>query len=292
MRNKWTYEMLKEEALKYDSKMGFKKGNKSAYESCQKRGFLSDLCSHMESQHIKWTNEMLREEALKYDSKRSFRKNNNSAYTISQNRGILNEICSHMINLYDKQNRLIYIIEFENNSVYIGLTNDLKRRISEHLRDSSNKFINKLINNNIKFTFNCDNIQHSEVDATKIECLLIKEYKEKGYDVLNISKGGSLGYTINKWSNKMLKMEALKYDTRNDFVIGSNGAYYAAIRRGILDDICNHMIYKHVKWSDEMLRKEALKYNTRGSFQKGSKAYQAALRRGLLDDICSHMIKK
>ena len=69
-------------------------------------------------------------------------------------------------------------------------------------------------------------------------------------------------------------------------------AYNAAVRRGILDSICDHMIILKVKWVVETLKKEALKYNSRSSFQKGSYgAYQSARKRGILDEICDHMKK-
>lgn len=41
----------------------------------------------------------------------------------------------------------------------------------------------------------------------------------------------------------MLRKEALKYNTRGSFQKGSK-AYQAALRRGLLDDICSHMIKK------------------------------------------------
>ena len=39
------------------------------------------------------------------------------------------------------------------------------------------------------------------------------------------------------WTKELLQEEALKYKTRNEFNKGSKGAYKAAHRKGILDDI-------------------------------------------------------
>jgi len=93
-----------------------------------------------------------------------------------------------------------------------------------------------------------------------------------------------------KWTEEKLKEEALKYDTRGEFSKGSESAYSAARKKGLLDDICGHMEGRKLKWTEDMLQEEALKYDTRGEFAKGSKnAYDAAQKRGLLDKICSHM---
>jgi hypothetical protein len=106
-----------------------------------------------------------------------------------------------------------------------------------------------------------------------------------------------------KKTNEELTLEALKYYTRGDFAKYSNAAYQMAKRRGILDEICSHMINgkklligiksNAYKWTDEALAIEALKYNNKTEFCKGSwGAYQTARSRGILDKICAHMPKR
>ncbi len=291
MRTKWTYEMLKEEALKYNTRISFQNGSCGAYHKALRCNLLDDICSHMTKQFI-WTDEMLKEEALKYNTRVDFKNRKNKAYSAAQRKGIIDDICSHMIRVGNIYNRFIYIIEFENNSVYIGLTCDLERRKLEHMTKSSNKHVNKFIKDNIKYTFNSDNILYSSDDSIKAECSLIEEYNERGYNVLNISKGGELGGSNNKWTTESIKEEALKYNTRGSFQKGNRAAYQRAIKLGILDNVCSHMICKLIYWSDEMLKEEALKYYTRNDFKNGSGgAYRASLRRDVLYNICSHMKK-
>jgi hypothetical protein len=92
-----------------------------------------------------------------------------------------------------------------------------------------------------------------------------------------------------KWTREKIQEEALKYKTRNEFKENS-GAYCAALRLGILDEVCRHMISRLRDWTYEELMLEALKYDSRLKFQKGSKnAYNCAHRRGILDEICVHM---
>ena len=94
-----------------------------------------------------------------------------------------------------------------------------------------------------------------------------------------------------RWNVENLKLEALKYATRKDFEVGNKSAYYSALRRKLIDEICQHMEWNGgIDWTYDMLQAEAIKYQTRIDFQKGSKnAYHAAHRRKILDDICNHM---
>ena len=246
----------------------------------------------MNMKNIKWTNEMLKKEALKYTNRSDFYKKYQSAYSTAYSRGILDNICSHMNRLGDIYNRFIYIIEFENNSVYIGLTCDLERRRTEHISISTNKYIRECMDNNINFTFNSDNILYSSLDAIEIETNLINEYSKNGYNVLNICKAGGLGGGKVKWTYDTLKIEALKYTTRNDFKNGNPSAYNISIKKGILDDICNHMIFQQVSWTIEMIKEETLKYSTRKSLRIGNpNVYNISQKRGILDEVCSHMIR-
>jgi len=92
---KWTEEKLKEEALKYDTRIEFQKGSYGAYSAAQRRGLLEEVCFHMEARFT-WTKDMLKTEALKYDTRFEFSKGNSGAYTTAHKRGLLNDICSHM----------------------------------------------------------------------------------------------------------------------------------------------------------------------------------------------------
>lgn len=94
----------------------------------------------------------------------------------------------------------------------------------------------------------------------------------------------------NRWTDDELAAEVLKYPTRGELKKGSPSAYFAAYRRGLLDQICSHMEPTRRLRTDEELAAEALPYSTRGEFCKGSPAaYQAARKRGILDKICGHM---
>jgi predicted GIY-YIG superfamily endonuclease len=96
----WTDEMLRDEALKYDTKNKFAKGSNKAYNAAKRRGeeFFNSITSHMQKLRRSWTEDELRNEALKYDTKTKFRKGSPSAFTLSRNNGsdFYNSVTSHM----------------------------------------------------------------------------------------------------------------------------------------------------------------------------------------------------
>ncbi len=94
-----------------------------------------------------------------------------------------------------------------------------------------------------------------------------------------------------KWTLKAVKAEAEKYISRTEFSRGSGSAYFAARKKGWLDDVCSHMTSRFV-WNIESVKLEAVKYETRIEFiKKSNGAYNAALKKGWLDQVCTHMQK-
>lgn len=99
---RWSYELLKEEALKYETRIEFKNKNKSAYSAALERNILDEICSHMEYLAYPWTEKELEEEAKKYDTRSDFSQNNGAAYSSATRKGILDRICSHMNPIFHK----------------------------------------------------------------------------------------------------------------------------------------------------------------------------------------------
>jgi len=88
----------------------------------------------------------------------------------------------------------------------------------------------------------------------------------------------------------MLLKGALEYTSRSAFEAGNKKAYNAALKRGIMDEVCIHMKPKRKVWTEDEIKNIALMYTGRRLFELGDRnAYQAALKRGLLDTVCSHM---
>jgi predicted GIY-YIG superfamily endonuclease len=98
--NKWTDEMLTDEALKYKTRQEFRDNNQKAYQAAKARGdeFYNSITSHMDYQRTQWTDELLKNEALKYITRNQFAKGSPNAYTVARRKGddFFNEITSHM----------------------------------------------------------------------------------------------------------------------------------------------------------------------------------------------------
>lgn len=95
------------------------------------------------------------------------------------------------------------------------------------------------------------------------------------------------------WVEERVKKEALLYSSRSEFKRRSGGAFNAAKRLKILDDVCSHM--KRVNnppsiYTEVYLANIALKYTSKKDFRKNDlAAWKAAYRRGLVPLVCSHM---
>ena len=79
---KWTHELVKEEALKYNIKIEFSRGSSGAYNYAKRNGILDEVCGHMVRGqcNCKWTHDLVKEEALKYNSRWDFQNGSNGAY--------------------------------------------------------------------------------------------------------------------------------------------------------------------------------------------------------------------
>lgn len=292
----WTIDKIKEEALKYTTRNDFRKESGSAYTKAQVNGWLDDVCSHMTSiskPNGYWTIDKVREEALKFNNRNDFNKGS-SAYQAASKFGWLDDVCSHMELQGSIYKRHIYKAIFDDGSVYIGLTYNYDKRMIDHLRKSKSSVYRYMIQSGLKPTFELITKELlSMEDAVKMECRLIDEYKDLGFNVLNKAKGGSLGGSLIIWTLDKVRKEALKYDKRNDFIKGSPTAYNKAIGFGLLDDVCSHMVSRYKPngyWTYDNIRKEALNFDNRADFKKDSiTAYNRAMKNGWLNDVCSHM---
>jgi hypothetical protein len=217
-----------------------------------------------------WTLEKLKIEALKYKNRSSFQKGSRGAYFAAAKNKLLEQICSHMPRRLDQSSKNHPMFKWTDE---VLKQEALKYKTKSEFKNKSPKQYKSAYRRNI-------------LDA--ICTHMPKRVIKCGEDNASF-----------KWTYEMLKLEALKYNTKDEFRKKSNGAYQTGKKRGLLDDICPHMPkfnrkrgeqHYCFKWTNEMLQDEALKYNTRSDFQKNSrKAYDIAHKRKILDSICSHM---
>lgn len=97
IETKWSKEKCKEEALKYEYRIDFRKNSERAYMAASVNGWLDEICPHLLYKYKKWDKEECRKEALKYNSRSEFFQGSCSAWDRARRNGWLDEICSHMI---------------------------------------------------------------------------------------------------------------------------------------------------------------------------------------------------
>lgn len=254
---KWTQELLTNEALKYKTRGEFAKKNKSAYNSATNQGFLDSICSHM---HVLlkyvWTLEEIKIEALKYNNRKSFAAKCRGAYNTAKRIGILEDVCFHMLKRDDPHN------------LKWSIDNLKLEALKYKTRGSFQK------NNGSAYGIARD---RGVLDQICIHMISRSEIR-----------GEFHGSSIR--SDLELQNIALRFANKLEFMEKESGAYQSAYKRGILDNICTHMLEGiTTPWGIEDIQEEALKYNTRTEFQKNSSAYQAASKRKILDNVCKHM---
>ena len=93
------------------------------------------------------------------------------------------------------------------------------------------------------------------------------------------------------WTPAAIYSDAKKYSKRVDWYRASPGAYQAAKRLSLFDQVTAHMVKPENKiWTEEAVLSDALRFDTRAKWQKQSpSAYDAARRLDLLDIACKHM---
>ena len=293
-QKKWdTKEKCAKEAIKYESKTEFQKHSPGVWKAANKNGWLDEICSHMEFRwQRKWdTKEKCAKEAIKYKSKTEFQKHSPGAWKAANRYDWLDEICSHMVIYGNLFKRCIYAFEFSDMSVYIGLTDNIKRRERQHLK-SSNSAVYKHIRKTSLIPILQILHEYTDKELAKIlEEFYIEDYRNKGWNILNRAKAGSLGGKYVFWTYEECRLHALQCSTRSEFLSKYPGGYASATKNNWLDEICQHMELKfEIKNNPETVRLEAQKYKTRQEFRNGSySAYEYARKHQLLDAICTHM---
>jgi predicted GIY-YIG superfamily endonuclease len=295
-RKPYTFDEVKDAALKYTRLVDFQKEDPGPYHAAHRHGWLKDVSQHMIPQMESWDYDKIKEIASKYPTKKEWRDGNGKSYhwaLVNLSPEEYDEITSHMESLGNIAHRMIYSFEFPDKTVYVGLTFNSKKRFNQHL-----KSIKSAVNKHIKETgltpiFKKHTDYISKEDAIKMEGEIEDQYRQNGWKILNIAKTGALGSSILKWTFDELQKEALKFKTRSEFSDQSPSAYSSAQRQGLLDDITKHMtLLKKYKYTYDQLRDVANKYTSLRDFREyDDGAYQSAKAQGWFDELTSHMSK-
>jgi predicted GIY-YIG superfamily endonuclease len=248
----WNKERCHEVALKYESRVEFQKKDHSVYQAARRKGFLDDICGHMEKlvkPNGYWTQEKCHEEALKYNRIVDFQRGSSSAYHAALKKGFLDKICGHINYVCTPHKKVDY----------------------EHHK---------------KIALNYNNRRDLNKNHPSIYQMIIKRGWKELLDHMEYIFLPN-GY----WTKEKISEIALKYDNFKDFKKNDLRAYEAMCKKGWKEELCQHFKENPNDWTKkENCIRVALECITRSElYKKFPGAYHSALKNCWLDEICQHM---
>lgn len=192
---------------------------------------------------MKWDKEKLHKEARKYSRRVDFQRLSASAYVNARKQGILEEICSHMEkclkywtneDLLEEARKYKTRMDMRKNN-YPAYCRIHKRKIQEtcfyHMDSVRKKWDRESVLKEVEKYKTRKDFEEGSVSAY---CASIR--LKMGDEIRKI-----LYYKMNNWTNEDLACEAKKFKTRGEFYRKSPAKHLISCRRGILEEICNHM---------------------------------------------------
>jgi hypothetical protein len=125
VRNKYSLDILKQDALNYDTRSNWKIGNRNYYQAAVNMKCLDQCCCHM-LKKMEWTKKSIIRDSAKYSSIGEWRKNSPNSYDASFRHGVHSKCVSSMKSKIKKwttktakQEALKYIrrVDFQKKSV-------------------------------------------------------------------------------------------------------------------------------------------------------------------------------
>lgn len=186
----------------------------------------------------------------------------------------------------------LYAYLFTDNSVYVGITCNPKRRHKAH--DRQGVVFEKAKTVNCQLSVVSEG--HPPTEAARLEIELIKKYTKSGYTVLNSHKGGSTGQLRTKYTYEKVLETARQYPSKKAFRAANNGMAQAATLRGWnrqLDQDRGWPRYSRHKWTFEKCRKVAKAFDYLSDWASApGGSYVAASKQGWLKKIKAELFTK
>jgi hypothetical protein len=92
----WSLDRCRDIALRYSSRIGWKRNDYSSYNAARKNGWLELCCRHMTATRETWTLEKCKLEALKFRTKSKWKRNGEKSYQAAHWNGWIKKCCEHM----------------------------------------------------------------------------------------------------------------------------------------------------------------------------------------------------
>lgn len=193
-------------------------------------------------QRWKHTDDDLIASAALFKHRKEWKNAHPEMYNAAWRRGLLDKCCAHMAPAANPYagDYVIYAYEFEDKHVYVGLT----------FLPAMRKTMHKLRGPVALHSVICSNYAHKQLEmglptpdaAAEAEAKWIEKYRAEGWTLLNQNKAGGLG-TLQKlkWTREAVMAKALKYQTRQAWIDGSQMSYRIAKHEGWFEEASAHM---------------------------------------------------
>ena len=203
-------------------------------------------------------------------------------------RHIIPECTTHMryVGCYDRS-YVVYVYVFRDKTAYVGLTCDPIRRNRTHTREKGPVFEKIKIGIKYRYITLAQTLFPNE--AATFEPSQIVRFADRGYEMLNIHQGGSLGNIRSKYTLQLVVDLAKTCQSREDFSTLHLGAYQFCSRKGWIDkiaDACGWPDNVLYKWTYETCKAEAKKYEFKKQWiEMDYNSYMAAVKHGWIKQI-------
>jgi hypothetical protein len=284
-------------AKKYKNKREFSEHASGAAAWAQKHGIYDEICSHMEKlgnrkAKMVYAYEFVKENAVyvglsyrpKYRDNDHRSQTNSAVYKFGVKAGYIPDMKILTDDYVDPEeaNRLeeYYLNEYVKNGwkpLNIAKTGQQGQR-SKYDYYTDEQFLE------ITLKYTKRKAMQKSKDASVYR--YIKENgKEYLFDHMIVCK--------ETWDEGKIIKEAKKYNYRTEFARGCRGAYDAALHRGILDNVCSHMVSDFIFHTEESIKEVVSNYTTVKDFYTNSpKEYQwISKKKELYEKLCGHLIK-
>ena len=300
IRMKYTDTLIVETAAKYSSVDNWRRNDNGTYQAAKVRKMLGHCTVHMVDLRTvkKYTDQEVIEKSKKYTSSTEWRMKDVSSYNLAKRRKLLPQCTAHMprkAGIYSGIYQ-VYAYKFPGNVAYIGLTCVPERRHECHMRGGRVLRMATQIGVPVPSPVVLESNIMSPQEAQEAERTWITKYTTDGYQLLNISAGGSVGAIgkaiKTKWPKEKVLEIASQFDTVKDWVSRCGGSYAAASKQGWLPEATAHMV-KPQKWTVERIKETALGYTDLTQFCKEqSSCATIATRRKIFREVTAHITRK
>jgi predicted GIY-YIG superfamily endonuclease len=293
----WTYEKCAEISKKFKTLKEFREDLEfgEVYKRIKFNKW-DELLSHLEyiqKPQNYWTYERCMEAALKYEYISDFLAECGGALNAVRKNG-WNELISHLKHKSTNQSRYIYAVEFPDNHVYVGLTYNLEKRLSDHLttKKSKSPVLAHKEKTGLDFVYKkvYEEKFHKDI-AGEMENQAMVYYKNNGWVLLNKAKAGGLGGDKIKWSYENIQQELIGIKTLTEVRKKLSPHVFDVIRKkGWWDEFITPLIDDtgRTKWTVELAMEEIKKYETRRDVQLNASGLYKFL---YANDLLKHIPK-